>query len=159
MSLWKTVRKTVPCGWIGVSILVFVDVALKGSFMIRYIASKQVSILVFVDVALKVENMEGVTNSKTVSILVFVDVALKGCPSLPNVKVRVFQSLFSWMSLWKTIAINYSIVVRIGFNPCFGGCRSERLQRSNSHVGTLCFNPCFGGCRSESSAAWLPVFW
>ena len=75
------------------------DVALKGSFMIRYIASKQVSILVFVDVALKVENMEGVTNSKTVSILVFVDVALKGCPSLPNVKVRVFQSLFSWMSL------------------------------------------------------------
>jgi len=39
----------------------------------------------------------------------------------------VFQSLFWWMSLWKP---PYNLRVEGGelsFNPCFGGCRSERV--------------------------------
>jgi len=65
----------------------------------------------------------------------------------------------------------------MSFNPCFGGCRSERhhLNRLSTYqhrvsilvlvdvalkgedaIRTVeskyCFNPCFGGCRSESWA-------
>ena len=63
---------------------------------------------------------------EAVSILVLVDVALK---ERKSASVLVFIE---------------------SFNPCFGGCRSERKACCLATDGILGFNPCFGGCRSES---------
>jgi len=79
------------------------------------------------------------------------------------------------MSLWKVVWMQRNVSRARSFNPCFGGCRSERNQREHrlalrwlfqslfwwmslwkglvSSVflsNLLGFNPCFGGCRSES---------
>jgi len=79
-----------------------------------------------VDVALKEKPAALPQTGYSVSILVLVDVALK----------VNFQHDFS---------VDY-----IGFNPCFGGCRSESAKKRGEHKIPVGFNPCFGGCRSES---------
>jgi len=70
--------------------------------------------------------------SGRVSILVLLDVALKArcshCFGKRNLK---FQSLFSWMLLWKAggaLALQYELWC---FNPCSLGCCSERANRQN----------------------------
>ena len=87
-----------------VSILVFLDGALKASFLVNHLPSHQVSILVFLDGALKVSNIPEVSVMTIVSILVFLDGALKG-----------------WIT--ETPVSGYN-----GFNPCFSGWRSESFQ-------------------------------
>ena len=62
-----------------------------------------VSILVLLDVALKVRACGETWSPGGVSILVLLDVALKGCTWWCTRCTRnTFQSLFSWMLLWKT---------------------------------------------------------
>ena len=110
-----------------VSILVLLDVALKakGEYLINpYILAcfnpcslgccserlflllcrrfYPVSILVLLDVALKGPGILPVAALMPVSILVLLDVALKGeCVKVSPIAQIAFQSLFSWMLLWK----------------------------------------------------------
>ena len=87
----------------------------------------KVSILVLLDVALKVyyPGDETIKHSN-VSILVLLDVALKAFFNLRyNSRAKRFQSLFSWMSLWKVLHRYRYRAPRDGFNPCSLGCRSE----------------------------------
>ena len=86
---------------LGVSILVLLDVALKGSAQYRCpVDISQVSILVLLDVALKGGDRIGsCPASSSVSILVLLDVALKDTAEYGSVVGAVFQSLFSWMLL------------------------------------------------------------
>ena len=87
--------------------------------------------------------------------------------------IRQFQSLFSWMSLWKPPEVRgdgmgdvVSILVLVDvalkgcwnmlyilsdgrFNPFFRGCRSESILHQSPYERRLRFNPCFRGCRSE----------
>ena len=86
----------------------------------------QVSILVLLDVALKVGNILAPVSERYVSILVLLDVALKAynvgiCAYGP----KRFQSLFSWMLLWKCSATHAHMFGMWGFNPCSLGCCSE----------------------------------
>jgi len=80
-----------------------VDVALKVSGRILGVFQDLVSILVLVDVALKDDQPRLPEQPDRVSILVLVDVALKAKKSQKRHKERGC------------------------FNPCFRGCRSERL--------------------------------
>ena len=61
----------------------------------------------------------------------------------------LFQSLFSWMSLWKATRPTSPQSCQPCFNPCSLGCRSERLSSCPSTVSLPGFNPCSLGCRSE----------
>ena len=89
----------------------------------------------------------------------------------------MFQSLFSWMSLWNARE-PVAGGVADGFNPCFRGCRSGTKSengRGLKHGGVSIlvfvdvalehdaiaeqtsgvpggFNPCYRGCRSGTSA-------
>ncbi len=134
-----------------------------------------VSILVLLDVALKDRRRTDVQYPRYhVSILVLLDVALKDCFKFSHLLTkRLFQSLFSWMLLWKEIEDDYLRVVwefqslfswmllwkvifpslsftTICFNPCSLGCCSERLIGSPVHIPPARFNPCSLGCCSES---------
>ena len=60
-----------------------------------------------------------------VSILVFLDGALKDRWSWLLTTTQMFQSLFFWMALWKCTIRNSSNTTWC-FNPCFSGWRSER---------------------------------
>ena len=63
--------------------------------------------------------------TRAVSILVFVDVALE-LLATPGRAARssMFQSLFSWMSLWNAARVADLQRGIESFNPCFRGCRS-----------------------------------
>jgi len=82
-----------------------------------------VSILVFVDVALERLPPLPPMLHFHVSILVFVDVALELCCYEEEESYDEFQSLFSWMSLWNRRGYP-SGSCGTSFNPCFRGCRS-----------------------------------
>jgi len=136
-----------------VSILVLLDVALKGAVIYENRPEFKVSILVLLDVALKACAAGRGGACHPVSILVLLDVALKAIqicimltPSdgfqslfswmlLWKFAVRdvfnpdvVFQSLFSWMLLWKHLTVWISPSGAGGFNPCSLGCCSERSR-------------------------------
>ena len=140
---------------VGVSILVLLDVALKAASMISISSWRLsfnpcslgccsercknpalpfvlagVSILVLLDVALKgVPRSSHRPQSSGVSILVLLDVALKGnWYGRHYHDHRMFQSLFSWMLLWKRDAEDGDKGGIRSFNPCSLGCCSERLQ-------------------------------
>ena len=152
MLLWKgdpRRRFRVP---LCVSILVLLDVALKGCINICVIPPMWVSILVLLDVALKVylrlERPEQwkcfnpcslgccserilKTLSQAVGIRSFNPCSLGCCSESgriahPGILVEsLFQSLFSWMLLWKDLqAITLDIPPNC-FNPCSLGCCSE----------------------------------
>jgi len=141
-----------------------------------------VSILVFVDVALEQLHRRFPLLPPQVSILVFVDVALElSCAEDHAGTEPVFQSLFSWMSLWngnisswKTDGSGVSILVFVDvalelkiqefvigvilcFNPCFRGCRSGTLDEPKRTIEVKGFNPCFRGCRSGTIQPLYPV--
>ena len=128
MTLWKFLNAAGFRIQIAVSILVFLDDALKVcDRKLGLIYLLEVSILVFLDDALKDDVIRDTTTAgEIVSILVFLDDALKGCPrswqySTGVVSILVFlddalkgwnirsrsqneiqfQSLFFWMTLWK----------------------------------------------------------
>ena len=61
-----------------------------------------------------------------------------------------FQSLFSWMLLWKILAPGVGFIKRPSFNPCSLGCCSERTMGVIVMILILSFNPCSLGCCSES---------
>ena len=127
------------------------------------------------------------------------DVALEQTPKKDIAEVNMFQSLFSWMSLWniyywychRTILI-VSILVfvdvalerdegvdeakgyRLGFNPCFRGCRSGTIMSIlndeggivfqslfswmslwNTAVGIVCFKPWF---KFQSLFSWMSLW-
>ncbi len=85
-----------------------------------------------------------------VSILVLLDVALKVRVRNPNYMAgRRFQSLFSWMLLWKH-RISSARGPPFCFNPCSLGCCSESSGCPTSTHSSKCFNPCSLGCCSES---------
>ncbi len=87
-----------------VSILVLLDVALKEVIVKECAHCSVVSILVLLDVALKEPLGQYRQILQRVSILVLLDVALK--ENLYRFIVRIntkFQSLFSWMLLWKKV--------------------------------------------------------
>ena len=97
-----------------------------------------------------------------VSILVLLDVALKGEWSMmEEVEVPLFQSLFSWMLLWKLIPLFDSYHITHSFNPCSLGCCSERRFFALLYSSTNRFNPCSLGCCSESFslASRIAVAW
>jgi len=82
-----------------VSILVFLDGALKVSYKEIPIILIIVSILVFLDGALKGIDKGPLGRLFSVSILVFLDGALKASPPLSPFESDGFQSLFFWMAL------------------------------------------------------------
>jgi len=87
-----------------------------------------VSILVLLDVALKVRPLTTSFPSRDlyVSILVLLDVALKGNACIIQIRAsKLFQSLFSWMLLWKWVRRQVSCMEAGSFNPCSLGCCSE----------------------------------
>ena len=152
MTLWKSFLQTEPrkvlcfnpcfSGWrsesallwvldldIGVSILVFLDDALKAvSFLNLKVTDEfqslffwmtlwkssswwkwrhdpNVSILVFLDDALKASLLKDSSIPSDVSILVFLDDALKEDGRRGPAELGAgFQSLFFWMTLWKIAA-------------------------------------------------------
>ena len=61
-----------------------------------------------------------------------------------------FQSLFFWMTLWKRSLVRSGRNYGACFNPCFSGWRSERCIFLPFWVCDTSFNPCFSGWRSES---------
>ncbi len=110
-----------------------------------------------------------------VSILVLLDVALKVYAwGWRQGRESWFQSLFSWMLLWKLIFILIllfggvvSILVLLdvalkgllgrssnsgewSFNPCSLGCCSESRSAPYFEFTPTSFNPCSLGCCSES---------
>ncbi len=117
-----------PARWCFVSILVLLDVALKGRRNTSWNpADFWVSILVLLDVALKDASRIGAKHSG-----------------------GEFQSLFSWMLLWKPYTCKDYNNIYFCFNPCSLGCCSESLCKcpflTPDHD---CFNPCSLGCCSE----------
>ena len=111
-----------------------------------------------------------------VSILVLLDVALKVTTDDLIVLADEFQSLFSWMLLWKAAirwctvrCTSVSILVLLDvalkvyvlpfqkrentcFNPCSLGCCSESMNNGMDGDNWSCFNPCSLGCCSERVA-------
>ena len=61
-----------------------------------------------------------------------------------------FQSLFSWMLLWKNTDRWLSYTWQESFNPCSLGCCSERWVVNQNSRHWRSFNPCSLGCCSES---------
>ncbi len=133
-----------------------------------------VSILVLLDVALKVRGAAPRAPPGAVSILVLLDVALKVYDSMESIFTTMFQSLFSWMLLWKLRLSEHWIMTYECFNPCSLGCCSESVcdwnmflldvmfqslfswmllwKRAVQDSGVnleLGFNPCSLGCCSE----------
>ena len=132
-----------------VSILVFLDGALKGYSLFLMDILHVVSILVFLDGALKGVGIFSRWKCWCVSILVFLDGALKESKCAGMVSYwRLFQSLFFWMALWKFYEANPWLQMN-GFNPCFSGWRSESVVRYVTRNSIRSFNPCFSGWRSE----------
>ena len=86
-----------------------------------------------------------------VSILVLVDVALERFEMSPAIQQFVFQSLFSWMSLWNYERMMPTTRVPQGFNPCSRGCRSGTILPGPTSGEPTCFNPCSRGCRSGTA--------
>ena len=150
MLLWKVITSSIHTIWHLVSILVLLDVALKGGPWLtrpRYWSSfnpcslgccservfgrvpgqrgARVSILVLLDVALKDWSARWRHQRSRVSILVLLDVALKG-----------FKSYYRERLGW-------------GFNPCSLGCCSESLTCDSHRCRVKRFNPCSLGCCSE----------
>ena len=62
----------------------------------------------------------------------------------------LFQSLLSWMLLWKATQQQLLTEDVWGFNPCYLGCCSERTRKSSFPLWRFSFNPCYLGCCSES---------
>ncbi len=89
----------------GVSILVFVELALEGGGSGSSLPDNQVSILVFVELALEVSlNPSSTGHPFTVSILVFVELALEVILDIDSSeRILEFQSLFLWNSPSKAI--------------------------------------------------------
>ena len=82
-----------------------------------------------------------------------------GCCSESNIRTCIhdflvrFQSLFSWMLLWKLPPIVRCSSYCASFNPCSLGCCSESQGAEFQFVGfDECFNPCSLGCCSERPA-------
>ena len=147
----------------------------KYLYTAEYLLFKNVSILVLLDVALKDTQLYNSLNKPKC----FNPCSL-GCRSesdflyVSYMNLIQFQSLFSWMSLWKTVLLQgdrgpclVSILVLLDvalkvslpqytciwycvcFNPCSLGCRSERISVMFVKIRIVSFNPCSLGCRSE----------
>ena len=134
-----------------------------------------VSILVLLDVALKdLRNVAQKRRESYVSILVLLDVALKDAAAGALTANLKFQSLFSWMLLWKpstvtsdAVAIGVSILVLLDVALKGDSARSVLPEfylfqslfswmllwkggsRRVSASAIVCFNPCSLGCCSE----------
>ncbi len=107
-----------------VSILVFLDDALKAHIHWLRESRSIVSILVFLDDALKDTHGGSWLHPLLVSILVFLDDALKDHTCDLVYHGIQFQSLFFWMTLWKSPKVPL-LELPGCFNPCFSGWRSE----------------------------------
>ncbi len=108
-----------------------------------------VSILVFLDGALKAFNRISHKGTNKVSILVFLDGALKACRlSLTSAQYWSFNPCFSgWRS--ERSCLGEARRIKFCFNPCFSGWRSESSLGDPVRYGKSSFNPCFSGWRSE----------
>ena len=204
MSLWKHLFELFPFIAMFVSILVLVDVALKGSCSpIKNVKNKSFNPCFR---GCRSEREEKYTRQRhphcfnpcfrgcrserefwgcnerpccAVSILVFVDVALKaftqrrrpaengsfnpcfrGCRSESRRTdcepfiIRWFQSLFSWMSLWKEGVRDTDVPAHKGFNPCFRGCRSERRFAKRFRAVELEFQSLFSWMSLWKALSW-----
>ena len=176
MLLWKAdgAGRWWPAG--SVSILVLLDVALKAASREILVVPCSVSILVLLDVALKDLSYNSRWVWLLVSILVLLDVALKVfAPTYGHGQKTQFQSLFSWMLLWKpefatalaevkNVSILVLLDVALKDDPVLRWRVSwERFQSLFSwmllwkavaeieeSMFKLGFNPCSLGCCSES---------
>ena len=86
-----------------------------------------------------------------VSILVLLDVALKDTKRLTNkISKNLFQSLFSWMLLWKKDWCTSSSSNSMWFQSLFSWMLLwKSLGLWAVRIVNLCFNPCSLGCCSE----------
>jgi len=112
-----------------------------------------VSILVLLDVALKELVEKGLSRCNGVSILVLLDVALKDGLAVGGSFAKVlFQSLFSWMLLWKEMANSYQPTYWVEFQSLFSWMLlwKQYTQGARRQWSEKCFNPCSLGCCSES---------
>ena len=174
MTLWKRSNcETEQCQH-PVSILVFLDDALKVPSTSRFSRRHGVSILVFLDDALKewshlwlggyVVGFQSLFFWMTlwkstarecpgprnwVSILVFLDDALKGGIPTRWSHGWEFQSLFFWMTLWKAL-IRDDETGELMFQSLFFWMTLWKAPCSSSLTMEMSsFNPCFSGWRSE----------
>ena len=152
ISLWKAGRPNDRRSPVEVSILVFMDLSLEGVIAGQISDdSDPVSILVFMDLSLEEARILAWAFRYIVSILVFMDLSLEGGGPIASAKIKKcfnpcfhgslsgrqgfsrtqasyssFQSLFSWISLWKTFDRVPIPPMFTGFNPCFHGSLSGR---------------------------------
>ena len=139
-----------------VSILVLLDVALKGALMVSNLRPKAS----FNPCSLGCcserwqQNLQQLKEDQ-VSILVLLDVALKGM-NFDGARdfIMKFQSLFSWMLLWKEMEAGTGEQWEVLFQSLFSWMllwKRRRLKRGERKME--CFNPCSLGCCSESLQA------
>ena len=126
MALWKAIDKEPPRTKTEVSILVFLDGALKVSRKCCICSFKRSFNPCF----------SGWRSERARYILL--------CHRLQE-----FQSLFFWMALWKSVSMHTHPATSYSFNPCFSGWRSERMKQCPFQARECSFNPCFSGWRSE----------
>ena len=135
-----------------------------------------VSILVFLELALRPVGSRRSECLQLVSILVFLELALRlRGMEYPTALIALFQSLFSWNSLFDQIFGPWFPLESLSFNPCFPGTRSSTPLERESRVSPCpvsilvflelalrhhaydflhscirSFNPCFPGTRSST---------
>ncbi len=113
-----------------------------------------VSILVFLDGALKADKNHSTYSSKSVSILVFLDGALKAC--MPFSSFPLFFSFNPCFSGWRSescVICGVLVTTNASFNPCFSGWRSEsRLQPSGPGLSLVSILVFLDGALKGTSA-------
>ena len=160
MSLWKVWEGDTQDRWQVVSILVFVDVALKGIATLLAQNENELFQSLFSWMSL------WKCSSKTIwSVMTGMFQSLfswmslwKGGVLTAIQAIGMFQSLFSWMSLWKYWWFTY-FGIKDKFQSLFSWMSLWKL-RTEDRLTRLkeSFNPCFRGCRSErpSRNLWKP---
>jgi len=152
MLLWKASMSWSSGSILGVSILVLLDVALKGEVVIALGTLAEFQSLFSWMLLWKVDRAPG----ESCEDWCFNPCSLGCCserPRSPICRHRTpqFQSLFSWMLLWKIEGTPDHPIYIIGFNPCSLGCCSESAAILISGASSsMSFNPCSLGCCSES---------
>ena len=117
------------------------------------ISEEPVSILVFLDVALR-----RLMSYRLVKTMQCFNPCFLGCcsetrtsPAGSTPGIRGFNPCFLGCCSETSILFNLLTQFIKGFNPCFLGCCSETVRASSEMSGAgTSFNPCFLGCCSET---------
>ncbi len=104
-----------------------------------------VSILVFLELALRVYHGYSGWDWPRVSILVFLELALREARLRHWCGPHWFQSLFSWNLPSEQSLEHIQSGMKRRFNPCFLGTCPQRADMRIFRQILLCFNPCFLG--------------